>query len=138
MKKISKYAIAALAVFASTSPVYASTHRVVDVYDGDTFTIADKPFGLTWKVRIKGIDAPEVRSRCASERYAAQGAKARLVRLFRDSGNTVTLREIEHDKYGGRLLAHVVVGNGRLASRVMIHEKHARPYNGGRKTPWCA
>ena len=60
---------------------------VLEVLDGDTF-LAE---ALVWpghavrvNVRIRGIDAPEMKARCRAERAAAERARDALAVLFGD------------------------------------------------------
>merc|ERR1719231_1697933 len=52
--------------------------RVVSVYDGDTITVAarhHKGSPALFKVRLAGIDAPEMRGGSAAEKQAALAAR---------------------------------------------------------------
>ena len=119
-----------------SGPVTAS---VVNVIDGDSF-VAD---ALVWPgmrfrftIRIKGIDTPETRrSGCKVEKEAGLAATRRAETLLR-SGK-ITLLSVEADKYYGRVLARVMIdGTGDL-SEIMIAERYAVPYHGGKRIDWC-
>src|SRR5690554_2795248 len=61
--------------------------RVLRVIDGDTFIAEARVWpGHTVKVsvRIRGIDAPEIRSRCTKEKAAAGKARDMLASLVAD------------------------------------------------------
>ncbi len=123
----------ALAREAIAGPVMAEVVRVID---GDTIEFrAHVWLGLdvTANVRIRGIDAPEVRGRCAREKEMAAAASARLAALV---AGDVTLRNISDDKYAGRVLADVSAGGVDLAA-AMIDSGLARPYDGGARGAWC-
>jgi endonuclease YncB( thermonuclease family) len=117
-----------------SGPVAASVLRVID---GDTF-VADAHVwpGETVRVsvRIRGIDAPELHSRCAAERVAATQARAALAGLL--GSGPVTISNIGGDKYYGRVLADVATGEGDVAPR-MLSRALAKPYAGGRRMPYC-
>ncbi len=52
--------------------------RVVSVYDGDTLTVDAEPWpGLTarTKVRVAGVDTPEIRGKCQTEKDLAIRAR---------------------------------------------------------------
>jgi micrococcal nuclease len=49
---------------------------------------------------------------------------------------TVQVEQIEWDKYGGRVLATVYV-DGRDLAALLIAQDLARPYDGGKRQPWC-
>ena len=51
-------------------------------------------------------------------------------------GTRVDLRNIKDDKYLGRIDADVF-SDGKNIGDIMVREKIARPYNGGRRRGWC-
>lgn len=115
-------------------PVKADVIRVVD---GDTLVVrATVWIGQTVEtsVRIDGIDTPEIRGACASERAAAQDARTALQKM---SAQGVLLSDIRVDKYGGRVIARVTGQQGDIA-QWMITNGHARPYAGKTRAGWCA
>ncbi len=112
--------------------------RVLRVIDGDTF-LAE---ALVWPghsvrvaVRIRGIDAPEMRSRCAAEKAAAREARAALAGLLGDG--RVTVSNIGGAKYYGRVLADVADAEGRAVGPALLRLGLARPYDGGRRDAFC-
>lgn len=114
------------------------TARVLRVIDGDTF-LAE---ALVWpghsvrvSVRIRGIDTPELRSRCAAEKAAARRAKAALARLLGD--DPVSISAIGGGKYYGRVLADVADAQGRQVAPALLALGVARPYDGGRRVSFC-
>lgn len=62
-------------------------------------------------------------------------AKNRLKELL-PVGTRVDLRNIKDDKYLGRIDADVF-SDGKNIGDIMVREKIARPYNGGRRRGWC-
>jgi micrococcal nuclease len=124
-----------LAAEALAGPVQAVVERVVD---GDTIEVRARIWlgqSLTVRVRIDGVDAPELEARCADERRMALAARDYLVRRL--MGAEIMLTRVVYDKYGGRVRADVAdatgdVGRGLLAAGL------ARPYRGERRQPWCA
>ena len=113
-------------------------HLVERVVDGDTFDVRARIWlgqSLVVRVRIAGIDAPELRSRCDAEHILAIEARDYLER--RIAGGEVRLSEIAYDKYGGRVLASVGDSAGDIGA-AMIAAGLARPYDGGTRTSWCA
>ena len=112
--------------------------KVVSVYDGDTFrAVAEVWPGHTVAVniRIRGIDAPEKRGRCAGERDAAHRAREALEKLL--SGGAVSITNIAGAKYYGRVLADVATPDGMQVARRMLDDQLVRPYGGGRRSGWC-
>ena len=110
--------------------------RVVSVYDGDSLTVDTEPWpGLTarTKVRVAGVDTPEIRGKCQTEKDMAIQARD-FVRAT--VGATVRLTNIRLGKYAGRVIADVWV-RGRKLSDLLITENLGRPYHGGRREGWC-
>ncbi len=98
------------------------TARVVAVNDGDTVSVL---IGRKReKVRLTGIDAPELGQR-------PWGAYARNYcrELVTSSGNVVTLEfdVVKRDRYG-RLLAYVRTADGRLVNAEMVRNGYAFLY----------
>lgn len=113
------------------------TATVVRVIDGDTF-IADAHVwpGETVRVsiRIRGIDAPELHSRCSRERHAAAAARDALSALL--DRQKVKITNIGGGKYYGRILADVQTGDGEIAP-ALLSRALVRRYSGGRRQPYC-
>jgi endonuclease YncB( thermonuclease family) len=115
-------------------PVRAHVARVID---GDTFeALADIWLDqqVVIRVRIAGMDAPELRARCDAERSRAEAARDYLTR--RIEGGEVRLSAVHFDKYGGRVDAEVIDARGRIAD-AMIRARLARAYDGGHRDGWC-
>jgi micrococcal nuclease len=114
--------------------------RVVDIVDGDTLTVRAHIWlgqEVETRVRLIGIDTPELRGGCDSEREQARAARAALSALV--AGRTVTLRDIEADVYGGRVLARLDPVDGVDVAAALVDGGLARPYDGRtRRAPWCA
>ena len=116
-------------------PYAAAIERVVD---GDTIAVRVTIWlnqELTVLVRIRGIDAPEMRSRCAEERDLADRARARLALMTGDG--PVVLTNITGEKYWGRVLADIATAEGGDVAAAMLAAGLARPYSGGTRLSWC-
>lgn len=112
--------------------------RVLRVVDGDTFVaeaLVWPGHAVTVSVRVRGIDAPEIRSRCAAERAAAKKARAMLDRLLGDG--PVTVSNIGGDKYYGRVLADVTTAGGEDVGPAMLRLGAARAYGGKTRQAMC-
>ncbi|WP_395449457.1 thermonuclease family protein [Aminobacter sp. UC22_36] len=112
--------------------------RVVEVIDGDTFLAEAEIWpGQTLRVniRIRGIDAPEMKSRCVGERAAALTARSALARLVAD--RPVSLSNIGGAKYYGRVLADVSSETGEAVAKAMLEHGLVRAYGGGKRDSWC-
>lgn len=98
------------------------------VVDGDTIHCGEQ------RVRLAGLDAPELRARCEEEARLAQAATERLRGLVEGG---VTLHQTGQDRYG-RVLAVVRNRRGEDVAEVLIRDGLARPYHGrGPREGWC-
>jgi endonuclease YncB( thermonuclease family) len=98
-----------------------ATSGTAHVIDGDTIDIGDR------RIRIHGIDAPEVRQTCVRDEVTwlcGQEAGQRLRTLVR--GSKVTCEGIDQDRYG-RIVAKCFAG-GRDVGEVMVSEGLALAY----------
>ncbi|WP_132805699.1 thermonuclease family protein [Tepidamorphus gemmatus] len=117
-------------------PVPAVVDRIVD---GDTIAVRARIWPgqeVRVLVRVRGIDAPERRGRCEGERGLAARAAAAMATALADGG--VTLLRVEPDKYGGRVIADVRLGDGGDLASLLLAMRAVRPYHGGVRTSWCA
>lgn len=111
--------------------------RVVRVVDGDTVEVeAQIWLGQTVQthVRLRGVDTPELRGRCAEERNKAQAARDLLSARI---GPQVMLLDVGFDKYAGRVVARLQSLQGQDMAAELVKAGLARPYDGGGRTPWC-
>ncbi len=125
-----------LAADVFPGPVMA---RVLKVIDGDTFTAQALIWPgqmLTVNVRLRGVDAPELRARCEQERAAAMRATAALEHLIQ-SAAPVAISNIASDKYYGRVVADVTTGAGDRVAQRLLDADLVRPYAGGGRAGWC-
>ena len=120
-----------------SGPVAAEILRVID---GDTILVEARPWPqqrVEVYVRIRGIDAPELKSKCNSVRQAGGDARQALEALTAASA-TIQLVNITGDKYFGRIVADVVLPDGRSAGSDLLLAGLVQPYDGGRKmVPVC-
>jgi micrococcal nuclease len=128
-----------MAITTAAGPRYETVARVID---GDTFLIAANwsPYPLDWRIRVIGIDTPEkgYLAKCDREREKSAEATALATSLIEESLGRVRLKQVQHDKYGGRLDAEVILADGRSLGAELIKAGVARPYNGsGPKPNWC-
>jgi endonuclease YncB( thermonuclease family) len=87
------------------------------------------------KVRLKGIDTPEMRGKCAAEKKLAQQAKAFAEKWLKE--NQTQLVRVHYGTYAGRVLATAQIKDGDSLSAALLAESLAKPYR-GRKAKWCA
>lgn len=117
-------------------PVEAALVKVVD---GDTVKVDAHIWPgqmLRVSVRLRGVDTPELKGKCAEEREAAIAAREALA-AFLGQGR-IALADISGDKYYGRVIADLAMDDGRRASEALIAAGLARPYAGKKRTSWCA
>ncbi len=113
--------------------------HLVKVVDGDTVEVRVHVWlgqEVITRVRLLGIDAPEIAGACGLERIQAVAARDRLAALMGDG--PVTLVDLRPDKYFGRVVGRVLTGVGDDAGAMLVREGLARPYSGGRRQGWCA
>ena len=106
--------------------------------DGDTFEARVNLWPgleITTRVRLRGIDAPEMKSRCGEERVKAEAARDALCILL-DQGD-VGISQVTLDKYGGRVLAAASTWATPDISAALLDAGAVRPYSGGRREGWC-
>jgi micrococcal nuclease len=108
-------------------------------YDGDTITCdIDLGFDI-WKknvkIRILGIDTPEMNSNVALVKAKAIKARDRVFSLLPVGAKILlkTEKSDPNDKYGGRYLAAVITADNVSVGDLLIAEGLALPYDGGVK-----
>ena len=113
--------------------------EVLKVIDGDTFLARAKVWPgheVTVSVRLRGIDAPERKAKCARELEAAEEARLALEDIL--SGAPVRIRNISGDKYFARVIADAGNDDVADAAAFMLALELARPYQGGKRLGWCS
>jgi micrococcal nuclease len=114
-----------LSLFLAATPQTAS---VVAVHDGDTITV--RMSGHTEKIRLVGIDSPELQDE--RQAYRDAGYAARNYARSRLGGETVTLeaepRQGDRDAYG-RLLRYVILDDGTNINEEMVRKGYAHVYD---------
>ena len=115
--------------------------KVVSVYDGDTVTcifLHGKKVPMKINVRIRGIDAPEMKSKNPLETKAAMVVKHIVSSMIKDE--MVKLVIIKWDKYGGRIVGDIYYknkGNECSLSDFLLGAGLVKPYDGTKKKePW--
>ncbi|MBP0111419.1 MULTISPECIES: thermonuclease family protein [Bradyrhizobium] len=112
--------------------------EVVRTIDGDTFLARlHRRDGrdLVARVRLRGIDAPEMKASCRDELDKAEAASDALRNLLGQGG--VMIYNLGQDKYG-RLLADVATKRTANVSAALLAGGFVRSYNGGHRDGWCA
>lgn len=116
-----------------------SSGTVIKVYDGDTITITSKlPYDSSplykFSVRLNGIDCPEIKGKCESEKEVAKIARDSVSKLILNK--MIQLKNVKTEKYG-RVLAEVWF-DGVCINTWLVTQRLAVEYDGGTKIcPKC-
>jgi endonuclease YncB( thermonuclease family) len=111
---------------------------VIRTIDGDTFEARVHLWpglDMTTRVRLRGIDAAELKASCPEELRLAEAASVALRGLLGEGG--VTIYNIGPDKYNGRVVADAATTRTPNVSAAMLASGHARSYHGGHRGGWC-
>ena len=109
---------------------YVYKCRLRRVIDGDT-VVCDVNLGfdvvlVNQKIRFKGINTPESRTRNLAEKALGLQAKARVeMKTFKD----------KKGKFG-RILGVPLTEKGESVCEILVKEGHARWYDGGKRESW--
>jgi len=113
--------VAIFLIAGCASPVWAWQGKVTRVTDGDSLWVRPVAGGQLVKLRIDGIDAPEI--------CQAGGQAARKALAARLAGRTVWVQTRSEDDYG-RALAMVTLDDEDMAAW-MVGQGHAWAYRQG-------
>lgn len=109
--------------------------KCISVYDGDTITVAIKPFKndkiYKYSIRLSGIDTPEIRTKNLNEKKKA----IEIRDLLRDKilDKFVIIKCGKFDKYG-RLLGDIYTEDKSIhLNKWLIDNGYAYKYDGGTK-----
>ena len=140
--------IHALALFVCVAPAAAGSRGavlpgpiradVIRVVDGDTVMMRVQVWidqSVETLVRVDGIDTPELKGKCLSERQRAEAARKKVEDFL--TRGPAELRNVRLEKYAGRVLADVHGKNGQSLAAYMIESGYARPYAGAKRQTWC-
>lgn len=140
-------------------PVGRKLAKVIEVYDGDTITLAIEINSeiYSFSTRLYGIDTPELKpvglnkktehletpeiKKLKEEREKAIEARDRLSNLLNESGNIVFADFNDKREKFGRLLATIyqvnygctITAKTESINNIMLREGHAKAYFGGKK-----
>ena len=123
--------------------MYEYKAKLIKVVDGDTVdAMIDCGFSVFRKerIRLKGINAPESRTRDKEEKKKGLAAKARLQELIKDGKNEFVVKT-SLDKKGkyGRLLGElyqsidILTASFPSYNEILLEEGHATVYDGGKR-----
>lgn len=136
-----KTLVASLLLFVST--LTSATEMlipIVSVIDGDTIkSQLSLPCPLcNVSIRIRDIDTPEKGGTAKCPREKTLGIIATdFIKELIGSNESMILRDVKWDKYGGRIDAYVFI-DGVDIGQTMILKGYAKFYDGtGPKPDWC-
>ena len=112
--------------------------EVLEVIDGDTFRARVTIWmgqKVDVKVRLKGVDTPDMNGKCDAEKELARAAKKFAANWL--ATHPAQLIRVHYGTYAGRVLATTRDATGATLSAALLSEKLAKPYR-GRKAKWCA
>jgi endonuclease YncB( thermonuclease family) len=112
--------------------------EVLRVLDGDTFEARVRIWpgmDVTTRVRLRGIDAPEMHARCDDEYAKAIAARDALARILAEGA--IAVSGVGQDKYGGRVDADVSTAQTQDVAAALLSGGFARAYDGGKRRSWC-
>ena len=125
-----------------TDPRYHYRCRLLDVIDGDTVELeVELGFhaSLTVRVRLEGIDTPELKGKTIDERRMAQDALALVAQWCAARADRIIVRTVRdgRDKFGRLLATLIDQDTGETVQQALIEARLARPYDGqGKRQPW--
>ena len=128
-------------IAASNAEDYSdvSVSRIIKVIDGDTFRadINELPdiIGKNIRIRILGINAPEINGKCAFEKELAIKARD-FVQILLNNADLVVLKNLNRGNFF-RLLAEVIVDGKNLGELLVANDLAVR-YQDKKKSSWCA
>jgi len=124
-----------VAVGTLPEPYVYVVSEVLKYIDGDTIdVVVDLGFKTFVKKRIRlaGINTPEVRTRNKEEKKKGIAARERLRELIEDNRGDLILISHGVGKYG-RVLGELRLWPNTSINRTLISEGHAQEYHGGKK-----
>ncbi|MBT3358184.1 MAG: thermonuclease family protein [Rhodospirillales bacterium] len=113
--------------------------RIVRVIDGDTLVVRVQVWldqEVETRVRLFGVDSPEIRGKCPEERRMALEARAFIEKLG-GSDNGVFLHDVRHGKFARRVIARVSSARFADFAAALLQSGLARPYDGKKRQSWC-
>ena len=112
--------------------------KVISVYDGDTFRVNIDSLppivGKNIRIRVNGVDTPEIRGKCQYEKNLALKARD-FVRNKLAYAKEIKLTNLQRGKYF-RVVANVLV-DGVSLEKELLDNNLAYEYGGGKKLNWC-
>jgi endonuclease YncB( thermonuclease family) len=113
--------------------------RVLHVIDGDTVRVRARIWlgqEVETNVRLSGVDTAETHAHCDAEQNMADKATDFVMQKLPE-GDLISLTDVTYDKYGKRVVAHILTATGQDLSTLLLKSGLAHVYGGGHKKSWC-
>ena len=128
-----------LDVFSHTQNIIIEKRNGEYCYDGDTCNA--KMLGVPdtlkkIKIRINGIDTPEIKGKCEREKKLALEAKIFINDLIKNS-TVIYLKNLKWGKYGGRVVADLYIDNRDYREYLEGKNFYVEYYGGKKNKDWC-
>jgi endonuclease YncB( thermonuclease family) len=140
MKILLTIALITISFATQAKPQYGTVtvSKVISVYDGDTFRVNIDSLppivGKNIRIRVNGVDTPEIRGKCQYEKNLALKARD-FVRAKLANAKEIKLTNLQRGKYF-RVVANVLVDGVSLEQELLDNEL-AYEYSGSKKLSWC-
>jgi len=112
--------------------VYEYKAKLDRIIDGDTIDcFIDLGFNIKLKerVRLKGIDTPEVRTKDLEEKKRGFAAKERVIELFQSVDEFIIKTELDNKGKYGRILGTIMLPDRKISlNEMLLKEGHAEVY----------
>jgi len=132
-RKGALFALFFLFIHIGNTYMYEYKAKLVRVIDGDTIDcVIDLGFDVRLKerIRLKGIDTPEVRTRDLEEKAKGLAAKERVIEAFRYSSDFVVSTELDKKGKYGRILGTIMLPDRKVSlNQMLLDEGHAKVYD---------
>ncbi|MEC7925709.1 MAG: thermonuclease family protein [Thermodesulfobacteriota bacterium] len=128
-----------LDVFSHTQNIIIEKRNGEYCYDGDTCNA--KMLGVPdtlkkIKIRINGIDTPEIKGKCEREKKLALEAKVFINDLIKNS-TVIYLKNMKWGKYGGRVVADLYIDKRDYREYLKGKNFYVEYYGGKKTEDWC-
>ena len=126
-------------VFSHTQNIILEKRNGEYCYDGDTCNA--KMLGVPdtlkkIKIRINGIDTPEIKGKCEREKKLALEAKVFINDLIKNS-TVIYLKNLKWGKYGGRVVADLYIDKRDYREYLKGKNFYVEYYGGKKTEDWC-
>ena len=126
-------------VFSHTQNIILEKRNGEYCYDGDTCNA--KMLGVPdtlkkIKIRINGIDTPEIKGKCEREKKLALEAKIFINDLIKNS-TVIYLKNLKWGKYGGRVVADLYIDKRDYREYLKGKNFYVEYYGGKKTEDWC-